>query len=276
MSRIKGAHIVLTGAAGDLGRLLAQEFCHLGAASLALLDVNANRLNSLKKELSASETEINTYVCDLSKPDQIRNTAQQIQSDFGIPHILIHNAGLLVNKPFWECGADTLEKIITVNSTALFWLTKAFLPQMLSANEGHIVTIASAAGLAASTGLASYPASKFAAVGFNETLRQELKQFGSAIRTTVVCPFYISTQMVPGVRSRIPFLLPVLKPQQVSQNILKAIQKNKKQVLMPRLLYTIPLLRLLPVSAFDFILRILGINQAAKTIQRESDKAAVD
>ena len=270
MSKITGAHIVLTGAAGDLGRLLSMEFIRRDAARLSLIDVDEGRLKSLKEALSSSKTKVQIYTCDLSDQAQIEKTAQQIQNDFGPSQILMHNAGLLVNKPFWECTANQLEKIITVNSTALFWLTKAFLPKMLSVNKGHIVTIASAAGLTASAGLASYPASKFAAVGFNETLRHELKLRNSAVRTTVVCPFYIATKMVPGVRSRIPFLLPVLKPQRVSQKILQAIEKNKKQLLMPRLLYTVPLLRLLPVSAFDFILRLLRINQTTETIQIKS------
>ncbi len=270
MSKISGAHIALTGAAGDLGRLLSMEFIRRGAARLSLIDIDEDRLKALKEECASSKTTIQLYVCDLSDQTQIKNTARQIQSRSGTPQILMHNAGLLINKPFWECTDTELEKIITVNSAALFWLTSAFLPQMLSANRGHIVTVASAAGLTASAGLASYPASKFAAVGFNETLRHELKLRSSAVRTTVVCPFYIATKMVPGVRSRIPFLLPVLKPQRVSQKIVQAIAKNKKQLLMPRLLYTLPLLRLLPVSAFDFILRLLRINQTTESIRIKS------
>ncbi len=266
MSKIRGAHILITGAAGDLGRLLTKECLRLGAARMSLLDVDAERLQVLKDETGALQTKVNIYPCDLSDSIQITETAKQIQEESEVPDILIHNAGILTNKPFWECSPDVLEKIITVNSTALFWLTRAFLPQMLSVNKGHIVTIASAAGLAASAGLASYPASKFAAVGFNETLRQELKQRNSAVRTTVVCPFYIATQMVPGVRSRIPFLLPVLKAERVTAQIIDAIQRDKKQVLTPWLLHAVPFLRILPVSVFDFVLRILGINQAANTI----------
>ena len=271
MSKIENANIILTGAAGDLGHLLSEEFISRGAAKLALLDVNADKLQSLKDTLSSSKTEVYTFLCDLSDPLQIEETAKEIKNLLGLPTILIHNAGLLINKPFWECSDSEINTIITVNSTALFRITKAFLPHMLSTNKGHIVTIASAGGLIASAGLASYPASKFAAVGFNETLRQELNQLHSAIRSTVVCPFYISTQMVPGVSSRIPFLLPVLKPEYVSKKIVRAIGKNQKQLLLPRMLYTIPLLRLLPVSTFDFVLRIFGINQAAKTIQKEAE-----
>ncbi len=265
MSEIKGAHILITGAAGALGRLLTGECLRLGAARLSLLDVDAKELQPIQNRAAASQTKVDIYSCDLTDSLQIAETAKRIQNT-ELPDILIHNAGLLTNKPFWECSDDVLANIITVNSTALFWLTKAFLPQMLLANKGHIVTVASAAGLAASAGLAAYPAAKFAAFGFNETIRRELKQLHSAIRTTVVCPFYIATPMVPGVQSRFPLLLPVLKPEKVTRAIVRAIRRNQKQLLMPRLLYTLPLLRLLPVSMFDAVLRFLGIHQAAKSI----------
>jgi all-trans-retinol dehydrogenase (NAD+) len=80
---------------------------------------------------------------------------------------------------------------------------KSFLPAMLSRNHGHIVTIASAAGLFGTNGLVDYCASKFAAVGFDETLRAELwAQRKTGVHTTVVCPFYINTGMFEGAKTR--------------------------------------------------------------------------
>ena len=80
---------------------------------------------------------------------------------------------------------------------------KSFLPSMLARNHGHIVTIASAAGLFGVNGLVDYCASKYAAVGFDESLRAELwVQKKTGVHTTVVCPFYINTGMFDGVSSR--------------------------------------------------------------------------
>ena len=80
---------------------------------------------------------------------------------------------------------------------------KAFLPAMVARNSGHIVSIASSAGLFGVTGLADYCASKFAAVGFDESLRFELEAMGkTGVHTTVVCPYYINTGMFDGVRTR--------------------------------------------------------------------------
>jgi all-trans-retinol dehydrogenase (NAD+) len=80
---------------------------------------------------------------------------------------------------------------------------KSFLPDMMSRNHGHIVNIASSAGLVGVTGLADYCASKFAAVGFDESLRFELEAQGKdGIYTTVVCPFFINTGMFEGAKTR--------------------------------------------------------------------------
>lgn len=80
---------------------------------------------------------------------------------------------------------------------------KAFLPDMMKRNSGHIVSIASSAGLFGVAGLADYCASKFAAVGFMESIRAELAAMGlTGIHTTVVCPYFINTGMFDRVRSK--------------------------------------------------------------------------
>ena len=81
-------------------------------------------------------------------------------------------------------------------------MVKAFLPSMLEKNHGHIVTIASMAGIFGSAGLADYCASKFAAVGFEESLRNELINLNkTGIKTTIVCPYFIKTGMFEGAKT---------------------------------------------------------------------------
>ena len=84
----------------------------------------------------------------------------------------------------------------------LFQTTKAFLPAMLKRDHGHIVSIASGAGLGGTCGLCDYCASKFGAVGFQESLHMELKAMKKEIHTTVVCPYYINTGMFDGAQTR--------------------------------------------------------------------------
>ena len=133
---------------------------------------------------------------------------------------------------------------------------------MTARGGGHLVTVSSAAGLIGSARETDYAASKFAAVGFNEALRQELRRSAPGVKTTVVCPFYIDTGMFAGVKTRFPLLLPILKEQDVADRILKAIQHDEPLVQMPFMVRSLPAMRLLPVWAFDRLADLFGINSA--------------
>ncbi len=112
------------------------------------------------------------------------------------------------------------------------------------------------------TGLADYSASKFAAFGLHEAIRMELRRLKKNIQTTVVCPFFINTGMFDGVKTRFPLLLPIMEPEQAARRILNAILKNKKRLIMPPFVYSVYLLRLLPVSWFDGLADFFGVNHA--------------
>jgi all-trans-retinol dehydrogenase (NAD+) len=131
---------------------------------------------------------------------------------------------------------------------------------MIRQNSGHIVTIASAAGLIGVANLADYSASKFGVFGFHEALRSELSRAKTAIKTTIICPFFINTGMFKGVKTRIPLLLPILKSEYVARRIVGAVLKNRKRVILPRFVYTIFLLRLLPTAWLDAVASFFGIN----------------
>lgn len=99
---------------------------------------------------------------------------------------------------------------MNINTTAHHWTVRETLPDMLAENRGHIVTIASIAGWVGVRGLADYCASKFGAVGFDESLRFELRAKKSNVKTTCICPYFINTGMFDGAKSRFPLLLPIL------------------------------------------------------------------
>ena len=107
-----------------------------------------------------------------------------------------------------------------------------------------------------------YSASKFAAVGFDESLRMELRRLGSPVQTTVVCPFFIDTGMFQGVKTRFPWLLPILNPDYVTRRILDAIEGNWRRLVMPRFVLTVPVVRILPPSLFDAVLGFFGVNRS--------------
>lgn len=116
-------------------------------------------------------------------------------------------------------------------------MTKAFLPEMIEKNHGHIVTMASMAGLFGAAGLCDYCASKSAVIGFDESLRNELLRINkTGIATTVVCPNVINTGMFNGYSSS---LLPPLEPEYVADKIIEAVLTNQKILMLPKFMYFI-------------------------------------
>jgi all-trans-retinol dehydrogenase (NAD+) len=174
-----------------------------------------------------------------------------VKDEVGDVDILINNAGIVTGKKILDCPDALMQKTMDVNSLAHFWTVKSFLPSMLARNHGHIVTIASAAGLFGVNGLVDYCASKYAAVGFDESLRAELwVQQKTGVHTTVVCPFYISTGMFDGVSTRMPSVLPILEPEYVADKIVEAVLTNKAMLCLPNFIYIMLAIRnLLPVKA---------------------------
>jgi len=259
MSQIRGKNILITGGAAGIGRLMALELAELGG-KIILWDINNANLETTAAEISRRGGQVLTYLCDVSSREAVYLTAERVKSDAGIVDILINNAGIVIGKEFLDYSEAEIEKTIQVDLMANFWTVRAFLPDMLTRNEGHLVTISSAAGTIGVAKLSVYCVAKFGVFGFHEALRGELHNRGAAIRTTVVCPYYIDTGMFKGVKTRFSWLLPILKEQKVAHRIVRAIRRNQQRVVMPWMVYTVPLLRLLPVSWFDALARFFGIN----------------
>lgn len=167
-----------------------------------------------------------------------------------------------------EADDNLIEKTFMVNTVAHFWTIKAFLPYMLQQNHGHIVTISSNAGMVGANGLMDYCASKFAVFGLDESLRMELTKLGkTGVHTTCVCPYYINTGMFDGVKTKYSFLLPILDPNYVTNKIIHAVQVNQAVLVIPRVSYLLPLMRLLPTTAFDALIRFMGVSESMDTFK---------
>ena len=261
MSVVNNSRVLITGAASGIGRLLALELANTGAR-LVLWDIDQAGLNEAQAELVAAGHTADTYACDLTNREEIAAVAAQTLTDGGPIDILINNAGIVSGKSLLDLSDQEIERTFQVNTLALFWTVRAFLPSMLERGSGHIVTIASAASLAGAPKLTDYSSSKFAAFGFDESLRLELKQKDSRVATTIVCPFYIDTGMFDGVKTRFSWLLPVLKPGYVVRRIVTAIEKDRHRLVMPRFIYTSWLSRLLPVAWYDALMDFFGVTRS--------------
>ena len=261
MTIISGSRILITGAASGFGRLMALQISKKGG-KLILWDINKEGLDSVKKEIEEYNDDVITMNCNLRNREEINNCALKVLES-GPVDILINNAGIVSGNSLLELTPEQIEATFEINTLAHFWTVKSFLPAMLKQNKGHIVTIASSAGLAGASKLVDYCSSKFAAVGFDEALRAELRAMKSKVRTTVICPFVANTGMFEGVRKRF-FLLPVLKPEKVAYKTIRVIEKKRRRLLMPKFVYAALICKLLPVWLYDWIGDALGINNTMK------------
>jgi all-trans-retinol dehydrogenase (NAD+) len=260
MTKIRGKKVLITGSGSGLGRDMAITMAGLGA-TVVICDINESAVVKVVDDIQAKTGRaVFGYHCDISDRHAVYAMADKVKAEVGVIDILINNAGIVSGGDFLEIPDEKIELTFGVNTLALFWTAKAFLPAMIERNDGHVVTIASAAGLVGTRKLTDYCASKFAAVGFDESLRMELKNSSPGVKTTVVCPFYIDTGMFDGVKSRFSWLLPILKPSYVVAKIIKAIESNQAQLFMPRLVNAVPFTRMLPVGVFDFLGDLLGLN----------------
>ncbi|NXP92031.1 RDHE2 dehydrogenase, partial [Passerina amoena] len=235
---VSGEIVLITGAGSGIGRLLAVKFASLGA-TVVLWDINQEGLNctvGLAKEKGAGR--VHSYVCDCSKRQDIYRVADQVKKEVGDVSILINNAGIVIGKRFLDSPDSLVEKTMEVNTMAHFWTYKAFLPAMIAANHGHLVSIASAAGLCGISQASDYCASKFAAIGFAESIDMEMRSLRkTGVKTTIVCPSLINTGMFDGVKSKWPRVFPVLDPEYVAERIISAVRQNQEIVVIPRIFY---------------------------------------
>jgi all-trans-retinol dehydrogenase (NAD+) len=262
VTTINNKHVLITGGASGIGRRLVLRCAGMGAA-VTIWDLDEAGAKAAAAEAAAGGAgAVRAFACDVGDRDQVAARAAEVLAAQGSVDILVNNAGVVSGRPLLELSDEHIERTFRVNTLALFWTTKAFLPAMVTRGSGHIVTVASAAGLIGSPRETDYAASKFAAVGFTEALRMELKRSAPGVKTTVVRPFYIDTGMFAGVKTRFPLLLPILKEGDVTERIVRAIQHDTPQVDMPWMVRTLPLMRMLPVWAFDGLADFFGLTVA--------------
>jgi all-trans-retinol dehydrogenase (NAD+) len=259
MEDLTGRVVVITGGASGIGRLMALDFAERGA-KVVVWDRDSAGLREMEEAGRSRGLFIKAMFCDVSDREAVYRAAERLEAETGPVDILINNAGVVSGSSLLDTRDEKIISTISVNVLALFWTTKAFLPGMLKRNSGRLVTIASAAGIIGTTGLVDYSTSKFGAFGYHEALTMELRRNRSAVKTTLVCPFYIDTGLFEGVNSRFPLILPILKSEVVARRIVKAVLKNRRMIVLPPVIRSVFLLRLLPAFIFDAAVNFLGIN----------------
>jgi hypothetical protein len=257
MSRIEGKTVLVTGGASGLGRLLAERMLAAGAGHLVIWDVDRAALEAVEAELETAGHAVLADVVDVSDPADIARSAAALRERDLAVDVLVNNAGIVVGKTFVEHTAADIERTMRVNALGPMHVTRELLAGMRQ-RGGHIVNIASAAGLVANPGMSVYCASKWAMIGWSDSLRLELERDGGRVHVTTVAPYYIDTGMFAGVRSPI---LPVLRPAAVARRIVRAVERDRAVLRLPWIVNLVPLLKgLLPRRLFDKVVgRWLGV-----------------
>ncbi len=266
MTTLRNTTVLITGGASGIGLMLGEYVLQAGIAQLVIWDINETALTEVVTRLRTNGHIVWGYHVDVTDVAAIQHAlASMAQRDIHVD-ILVNNAGIVVGKPFVEHSHAEITREMLINTNALMHLTREVLPGMLTRNRGHIVNIASAAGLVANPRMSVYCASKWAVVGWSESLRLELAQQGSAVHVTTVMPYYIDTGMFAGVRSPI---VPILKPAHVVAQIARAIEQNRIFLRMPWIVNVLPLLRgILPTRWFDVVVgEWFGIYHSMKTFR---------
>ena len=263
MRSVKGKSVLITGGAMGMGRLFAERAVAEGASAVVLWDVDEDALNRTLDDLSDGPAPVSGYVVDLADPDAISATAAAVREDVGTIEILLNNAGIVRgNAYFWETDPrrDT-RATIDVNTLAPMYVAHEFLPDMVSApGQTRLLNLASAAGFSPNPRMAVYAASKWAVIGWSDSVRLELKQAGvEHVKVTTVCPYYVRTGMFEGAKSA-P-LLPILDPAEVVDEAWTAMLAGSPFVVLPKTVMLSEVLKgVIPIGLRDFIAdHVIGV-----------------
>ena len=232
MTDLRGKVVVLTGAASGIGRALAITLVQRGAA-LALSDIDAEGLAQTAALLHGPE-QATSHVVDVSKREHWARYAAEVQARHGGADVIINNAGIAVRAGLEEITYEDFELVMNVNFWGVVYGTKTFLPQMRSRGAGHIVNISSINGMVPFAKQAPYNCSKYAVLGFSETLMQELR--GEPFCVTSVHPGGIRTNIVRngrGLNSQDAAFfdrIAMTSAEGAAKQIVRGIERNRERV----------------------------------------------
>lgn len=187
-------HILITGATGGIGYETAKVVAGMGA-KITITGRNEEKLNALAEELEkvTGEDKILVHPADLTSNEDRSNLIAAAEEAHGFINGLVNSAGVAGGKTVEELDEEFIEKLMNLNYKCTFLLTQEIYRKMLEQKEGDIVNLASLSGLRGTHGNAAYAASKFAVVGWTQSMALEAIEYG--IRVNAVCPGYVDTEM---------------------------------------------------------------------------------
>jgi short-subunit dehydrogenase len=234
-NKFEGKIVLVTGASSGIGRQVSLDFSGHGAQSIILVSRSRSKLEDLEKTISR-KFNIKTiiYPCDVSKKSEVEQMGREILDKCGHVDILVNNAGFGVYGKVQNQSIEQIESVTFTNYLGVVYCTKVFLDSMIARKSGHIVNLASVAASFGVAGLSAYCASKYAVLGFSESLSQELH--GTGVGLTVVSPMGVKTNFFnnSSFGGRIPYYNGfMLKTNTVSNAVLAAANSHRLEIIVP-------------------------------------------
>ena len=199
MNNVKDKVVVITGASSGIG----EETVNLLSENGAKLVLGARRLDRLEKiQQKVGRDSVSIKKTDVTKADEVNALIETAYNDFGRIDVLINNAGLMPQSFLEKNKQDEWNQMIDVNIKGVLYGIGAVLPYMREQKSGHIINLASVAGHVVFPGSAVYSGTKYAVRAITEGLRQEEAIVGSNIRTTILSPGAVSTELTDHISDK--------------------------------------------------------------------------
>jgi short-subunit dehydrogenase len=200
VENLKGKWTLVTGAGAGIGQAICLEAASRGS-NVVVCDIDSTRLKQTQKSLEDYRVKVIASVVDITKVSEVKKFAREVHEQIECVDILVNNAGVAIVADILDTTMQDWKHILGVNLMGVIHICDVFCPNMVArAKSGHVVNIASMEGFAALEGMGAYSTSKFAVVGYTETLRQELHQYN--IGVSVICPGVVRTSLTADMRAR--------------------------------------------------------------------------
>lgn len=238
MKELKDSIALVTGAGSGIGRaialMLARKGCHI-----ILNDISRESCEQVAREVMVLGRESRVLIYDLTEKKEAEELCHKALGLFGRIDILVNNAGIAVSGRLEDIPLDDWDRIINLNLKAHIYITRLLVSQMIARGRGHIVNIASFAGVWGPGYLLPYATTKFGVVGFSEALAAQL--YSAGVGVTVVCPMFVRTPLIKSVvvpgdaetqssfsrASDRVYDYFCVTPERVARKVVRAIRRNR-------------------------------------------------
>ena len=246
--KIQGNTVLITGGCSGIGKIMGRMALQKGISHLIIWDINKAALDATISEFSTLG-KVDGFKADISSPESIDKAYQDTKAVCPEIDLLINCAGIITNNKVFAEQTDTdINRTFDINTKGAMFVTIRILKDMLECGKGHICNVTSSAGMLALPKMALYTSSKWAAIGWSESLWIELHRAKSPVHVTTIAPYFINTGMFNGIHS----FFKIQDPEVVAAKTLRAVEQNKRYKGIPFSEHFIRLMQgLLPGALFD-------------------------